>query len=127
MRKIYLLFILLSTFSYSQVAGVQQREIFNTATSVLGKEKKSTNTENILFFEYGGKPVAKFILANGTLVYYDRVSSILEGNKNNLKYTYALYTSIGDNKHDIVIQRFDDTQYGCIVLFRNGDYVLFNH
>lgn len=128
MKKVYLLFLLLTSFCYSQVEGKQSREIFNKLVTVFKGQVKAGEAETIIFFEYCGKPQVKMYLPNGAIGMYDRISTVGSGKtEDGADFTYAIYRSTDGNKIEILIQRFNKEDLGCRILFEDKDFIQLYH
>lgn len=94
-------------------AQIQEKRIFDYVISVAEDgattEKAATN---IMYFNYRGENVVKVYLANGSMMYFDRVTTPFKGETvSGYGFTEADYTE-RDSKMPCTIQVFDDTKFG---------------
>ena len=127
MKKILiaLLLVLAVSTGYSQT---QFREIYSQS-ALVDKDNKVTRKvgENIFIFNYGSEPVIKLYMYDGSVRMFDQITDREYGKTvGGMTFHYAKYEERSQH-FTVLVQLFDDRQYGVRLVFTDGQTIQFIH
>lgn len=128
MKKLILFLLLFFTISatFAQEDTPQQfRRIYTEVVVTQKGEVSRREAENTVLFNYGNQPEIKMYMSDGSVRYYEQISSREEGStEGGMRFNSATYQEKTSN-FTFYVQLFYDKKYGCRFIFSNGDMIQF--
>lgn len=127
MKKVILFLMLIITINttFGQEIPQQFRRVYTEVAFTIKGEVTQVEAENVILFNYGNNSEIKIYMSDGSVKYYIQITDREQGStEGGMEYDSAIYQE--KNKTlQICVQLFQDREYGCRFIFKNGDMVQF--
>ena len=127
MKKLILFLLLALTINttFGQETPQQFRRIYSEVAFTIKGKVTQREAENIMLFNYGNNSEIKIYMSDGSVKYFIQITDREEGSTDGgMAYSSAIYQE--KNKTlKICVQLFEDREYGCRFIFKNGDMIQF--